>query len=323
MIFSDSEKRKNALISCLKRKYEITLTPPNKYIGMEIDRATDGTIVISQSQYIREILRRFGMDETNHTKVKTPANTQEMLTSDMSPVSEEEKREMSKIPFREAVGALMFASTVTRLDISLATCKISQFFASFGSGHWKGVKRLFRFLRGTEDMSIAYRKAHSLKMEAYADSSHGGSEGSKSTSGVIITINGSPVHWFARLQKCISLSTTQSEYTAMTEAVKEILWFHSFLSEIGEEQHQPTPLFNDNRSAITLSDKKEVSKRTKHLVTKLDFLREEKKQRRVVPVFTPTDQMPADILTKSLSSPAHERCISQVGMKRKSQRGLK
>ena len=323
MLFTVTQKEAEDVISELQQQYKITLSPANKYIGLEIDRANSGEIVISQSQFVADLLSRFGLDDGQVSKVKTPA-AGTLLSHSMSPSDDDEviKTQMKDVPYREAVGSLLFTACVSRPDIAFATGRAAQFQTNPGPEHWKGVKRVMRYLRGTADMSIAYSKTDALTLEAYADSS-GCEENGKSTAGVVIAVNGSPVHWFSRLQQSVSLSTTECEYQAMTEATKEISWIRLFLEEIGLVQQQPTMLFNDNQSAVSLSQSEDVNRRSKHIIRRLHYLREEQKQGTLQTQFKPTDEMPADVLTKPLSLAAHTRCLEQMNMKRKSERGLK
>ena len=58
---------------------------------------------------------------------------------------------MAKIPYREAIGSLMYAAIATRPDISFAVSTLSQFLENPGESHWEAVKRVFRYLAGTSD----------------------------------------------------------------------------------------------------------------------------------------------------------------------------
>ncbi|GKF46467.1 hypothetical protein Tco_0136269, partial [Tanacetum coccineum] len=60
----------------------------------------------------------------------------------------------------------------------------------------------------------------------------------KSTSGYLMTFEGEAVSWQSRLQKCVTLSTTEVEYVAATEACKELLWLKKFLQELGFKQQR-------------------------------------------------------------------------------------
>ena len=102
--------------------------------------------MISQTAYIQQILRRFEMNEGNHTKVKTPANLQEMLNSSMSPANYKEREEMKDVPYREAVGAFMFACTVDWTSFTRRAKRHNSSQILVQRIGW-GVKRNFRYLR--------------------------------------------------------------------------------------------------------------------------------------------------------------------------------
>ena len=323
LILSETEKQASDIIAKLRKVYDVTVTSGQRYIGLEIDQTVAGDIVISQTAYITEVLTRFNMNECR--AIKTPADCTVSLSKDMSPAKKDED-EMKSVPYMEVVGSLMYASTVTRPDISFATGKVAQFFSNPGPDHWKAAKRILRYLQGTRDMSIMYSKGENddMVLEAFADSDHAGETDSrKSTSGVVLTLNGSPVSWFSRLQKCVSLSTTQSEHVSMAEATKEIMWTRDLLTECGEKQELPTVLYNDNTSALKLTTSKEFHSRTKHILTKVHFVKDEVKRGTIATAHLSSTEMPADVLTKPLTAAAHVSCLEQMKLQPKSQRGLK
>ncbi|RDX57878.1 hypothetical protein CR513_62847, partial [Mucuna pruriens] len=73
----------------------------------------------------------------------------------------------------------------------------------------------------------------------------------KSTSGYLITFAGGAVSWQSKLQKCVTLSTAEAEYVAVTEASKEMLWMKNFLRELGHDQDDYV-VNCDNQSTIHL-----------------------------------------------------------------------
>ena len=73
-----------------------------------------------------------------------------------------------------------------------------------------------------------------VALEGYTDADMAGDlDSKKSTSGYLFTFSERAISWQSRLQKCVSLSTTEAEYVAATEAGKEMLWMKRFLQELG------------------------------------------------------------------------------------------
>ena len=72
-----------------------------------------------------------------------------------------------------------------------------------------------------------------LNLVAYSDADFPGNVSDRrSTSGVVLMLNGAPVSWSSRKQSCVSLSTTESEYVAATTAAKEVAWMRRLLDDI-------------------------------------------------------------------------------------------
>ena len=91
----------------------------------------------------------------NSKPIDTPVDRVFQLTLDHCPKKEEKKRQMSKVPYASAVGSLMYAMLCTRPDICYTVGLVSRYQSSPGPYHWKVVKRILRYLRGTMDLSYA------------------------------------------------------------------------------------------------------------------------------------------------------------------------
>ena len=72
---------------------------------------------------------------------------------------------MEKVPYREAVGSLLWLSNGTRPDISYAVSQVAKYMSNSGMEHWKAVKRILRYLNGTMDRKIVYNgKSNTIKV---------------------------------------------------------------------------------------------------------------------------------------------------------------
>ena len=132
----------------------------------------------------------------------------------------------------------MYAMVCTRPDIAQAVGVVSMYMENPGKEHWEVVKWLLRYLRGKSSISLSFGKGN-VTLQGFVDADLGGDVDScKSTSGYIYTIGGTAVSWMSRLQKCVSLSTTEAEYVAIVEAAKEMIWLADYLEELGKKQSE-------------------------------------------------------------------------------------
>ena len=104
-------------------------------------------LCISQKHYAEDVLERFNL--SNMHPVSTPLDTGLRLSKDQAPQTHEERSEMSKLPYSQLVGALMYLATSTRPDIAYTVSKLACFNSNPGKVHWTAVKHLFRYLKGT------------------------------------------------------------------------------------------------------------------------------------------------------------------------------
>ena len=283
-------------------------------VAVERDRSTR-TIKLHQGQFILDLLEKYGMSDCK--PVLTPLPPKLALSHDMSPCTEEERKLMSEIPYLSAVGSLQYLATMTRPDIAHAVAYLARFNANPGLDHWKALKHLLRYLKGTVDHKLHYRGDLSGKelFITYSDASHGDCvDTGRSTAGYVTMMAGGAVGWYSKLQTIVALSTTEAEYMAAVEAGKEIAWMRNILSEFGYSIQEPSTLKLDNQSAITVSKNPEHHGRMKHLDLQFYWLRDKVEHGSISPDFIPTAEMIADSLTKSLPAPKVRFCREQMGI---------
>ena len=132
------------------------------------------------------------------------------------------------------IGSLMWAVLCTRPDIVFAVNSLAQFNLSFGPEHIAGVKRIFRYLKGTINYSIQYSQSNSGTMTiGYADADWAEDKDRKSISGNVFIMSGGAIAWSAKKQGTIALSTLGAEYMALSHATCHILWHQMLIWELG------------------------------------------------------------------------------------------
>jgi hypothetical protein len=114
------------------------------------------------------------------------------------------------------------------------------------------------YLRGTKDLKLRLGSRDKLiKLFGYADASFVAGGDSRLQLGYCFFLNRDSGAVVARSikDKTVLLSSMESEIKALTEAIKETIWIRGLLNELGYFQDEPTLIYQDNQSAIRLSDK--------------------------------------------------------------------
>ncbi|KAH9685530.1 CCHC-type domain-containing protein [Citrus sinensis] len=197
-----------------------------KIMGVEIERnRAAGLMFLSQKKYLTRVLHSFQM--LNSKLVVTPLAIHFRLSNLQSPKISEEKLEMEDVPYTNAVGCLMYAMVLTRPDISHALSIVSRYMAAPRKEHWKAMKWIMRYLSGTLSCGLVYgkNKGSCEGLLGFVDSDYAGDlDRRRSLTGYMFLFNDCLINWKATLQHVVDLSTTEAEYTAATEVVKEALW---------------------------------------------------------------------------------------------------
>lgn len=163
-------------------------------------------------------------------------------------------------------------------------------------------------------MKLNYRARESdLSLVAYCDADWASSYDRKSTTGMVIFLGGNLVSYSSKKQATIALSTTEAEIISATETMRELLWLRQLMTSFECTIDTPT-LYCDSQPAIAIANNTGYSGRTKHLDVKYKFLAECVEAKDVVITYVPTNEMLADVLTKSLPRVPFERIVGKLGM---------
>jgi hypothetical protein len=139
----------------------------NFVLGVKITRNRSKKFLsLSQGTYIKKILERFHMH--NSKPIDTPMEKGCTLSLDQCSKNDEEKNQMSKVPYASAIESSMYAMLCTRSDICFAVGKVSYYQSNPGPSHWRAVKRILRYLRGTIDHALCYHGGD-LRLTGYSD----------------------------------------------------------------------------------------------------------------------------------------------------------
>ncbi|GJV18204.1 retrovirus-related pol polyprotein from transposon TNT 1-94 [Tanacetum coccineum] len=192
----------------------------NFFLGLQIKQMED-EIFFNQSKYIKEMLKKFGLEDSKPTK--TPMSTEIKLTKD------DEADSVDSSKYRGMIGSLLYL-TASRPDIMFSVCLCARFQENPKTTHLEAVKRIFRYIRGTSHLGLWYPKGTRIETVVYADSDHAGDYiDRKSTSGICTFMGCCLTSWFAKKQTALAISTTEAEYVFTGKAFQQALWMKQAL----------------------------------------------------------------------------------------------
>lgn len=293
-------------LSRLQEEFKITIEPIGYFLGIHVDRKEDGSIFIDQQRYAEDVLRRFNMADA--TPVSTPIE-QYLPTEEVTNVK------LSDAPYRQAIGCLMYLAVGTRPDVAFAVSYVSQFLGRPEEQHWSLVKRIMKYLRSSSELGILYRAGEiTRRLQIFSDADFASDPVTRrSVSGMVSMYSGGAITWMSRRQQCVSLSTTEAEFVAASEAARETVWLSRLFGEMTSCQDVPI-LLVDNMSAIKLSKNPELHKRSKHIDVRFRYVRERIHEGDLAIQHVCSDEEAADILTKPISRVKFVRFRSLLGM---------
>ena len=172
---------------------------------------------------------------------------------------------MANIPYRSAIGSLMYLSTYTRPDIFAAVSELSKFSQNPGVAHWKGVKRVLRYVSGTVGGGLLYKRGAQIGVWGYSDSSHAGDRGtSKGRSGYVFLSAGAAISWRSSMMKVVTHSSCESEYVGLSESGNEAIYLTQLHSELGVG-NSSVLRYGENESSLKLAENHVFHRRSKHI----------------------------------------------------------
>ena len=315
-------KFKKLVFKELERRYKLKRLGTAKWLlGVAIN-INKTHIMLDQSQYIRVILERFNMSQAK--PMPTPADHNTRLSKADSPQTEEERSIMRKKPFRSLVGALLYLRH-TRPDVANATRELTKFVQDPGIKHWKAGQRILRYLKGTVDLKLKYRRNQpKAELVGAVDAEYRRSQpkaelvgavdadwandqdNRRSITGYTFSLSGgAAVTWSSRQQDTVAGSSTEAEYIAANSAVKEAVFLRQLLRSMGQkvDSSTVTTVDEDNQACIKLSEDPVSHNRTKHIDVKHHYIREKVEDGIIKLRYVPTTEQLADCLTKNLAKP--------------------
>lgn len=224
---------------------------------------------------------------------------------------------MEAIPYASVVGSIMYAQTCTRPDISFAAGTLGRYQSNPGMEHWKAAKKVLRYLQGTKNHMLTYRRSDHLEVIGYTDLDFAGCvDRRKSTFGYVFLLAGGVVSWKSTKQSVVAASTMEAEFVACFEATIQANWLRNFISglRIVDSIDRPLKLYCVNSAAVFFSKNDKYSKGAKHMELMYFSVKEEVQKQRVLIEHISTNLMIADPLTKGLPPKTFIEHVESMGI---------
>jgi Reverse transcriptase (RNA-dependent DNA polymerase) len=290
------------------------LGPVSWLVGLAITRdRSKRALSISQEAYINSVIRRFNLEDSK--PLSTPIDSNTRLLKDDCPTSAEDKQEIKDMPYRELIGALNWLAVGSRPDIAFVIGQLVQFLENPGRVHWDAAKQVVRYLKSTKDLKSTYGGGDKHGFKGYSDADGVTQDHRRAISGFAVLVDGGAVSWSSKKQELVTLSTMEAEYVGTTHAAKELIWFRRLIEEISRPLSYPIVLHLDNQSAIALANSEgQFHARTKHIDIRYHFIKFAVQNGTIVLLYCPTENMIADILTKSVPLIKHKYMTHNLGL---------
>nr|GEX15927.1 retrovirus-related Pol polyprotein from transposon TNT 1-94 [Tanacetum cinerariifolium] len=265
-IFGSTHPRYTQLFSDLmKSRFKMSMMGKMTFfLGLQVNQSPCG-IFINQSNYVLEILKKYGME--SYDPVGTLMEIKDTIDLDQNGTP------VDAMKYRSMIGALMYL-TSSRPDIVHATCLCARFQAKPTKKQLKEVKKIFRYLLGTVNTGLWYTKDSSFELTGFSDADYAGCKDTfKSTSGGAQFLGEKLVSWSSKKQDCTVLLTTKAEYVSISACCAQVLWMPTQLTDYGFLFNN-IPIYCDSKLARAISCNPVQYSRTKHIAVRYHFIKE-------------------------------------------------
>ncbi|CAM9160577.1 unnamed protein product, partial [Ascophyllum nodosum] len=294
----DEEQAINDLRSCFPIK---KIGEAGFYLGCHIPQDRDaGTLNFDQHHYVRTMASKFSVDKTSTTPAVAGAKP---LSKDDAPQTGAETEEMRGTPYREAVGALMWAATMTRPDVTYAAHQLGKFNDKPGPAHWRAAERALQYLWRTKDVGVTYggTPGSFTKLSAWADADFATCPDTRrSVSGGAVMLREGAISLFSRMQKVTAAVSSESEYVALAEVVNGLRFLRQEKGFLTPPIDDNIIIREDNEGAIKMGTNRFSSRCTRHVDVKRHIVRDAVENGIVRIHYVKSGEQYADVRTRSL-----------------------
>jgi len=274
------------------------------FLGLQVVQTPEGT-KIHQQKYIKELLKKFGMESSKSST--TPISPNNKINADV------DGKAVDPTKYRGMIGSLLYL-TASRPDIMFSVCLCARYQANPKESHIAQVKRIFKYLKGMDHLCLWYPRNCAFDLVGYTDADLARHlVDRKSTSGTAQFLGPCLISWASKKQNSVATSTAEAEYVAAASCCSQILWLKQQLKDFGISL-STVPIKCDNTSAINIAKNPVQHSRTKHIDIRHHFLRDNVEKGFIRMDHCRTEDQIADIFTKPLDRSPFEHLRLLLGM---------
>jgi Reverse transcriptase (RNA-dependent DNA polymerase)/gag-polypeptide of LTR copia-type/Zinc knuckle len=269
-----------------------------------IETKNEAKLTMIQPHLLTRLNQKFGEEIKDMRKYMTPGTPRfkiQRSINDMEVLDSEHQRN-----YRSGVGMLLYLTKYSRPDISNIVRELSKCMDSASWGSYQELLRVIKFVDDTKSFGLKVQPRFDDDLEwnlkIFCDSDWAGDPETRiSVTGFVIYLLDVPVCWRSKSQKGVTLSSTEAEYVAISEAVKEVKFVYYLLCDLHIKVKLPIVVKTDNIGAIFMSENASTGVRTRHVDTRYHFVREFIEDGFIKVEFVRSVENDADIFTKNVS----------------------
>jgi hypothetical protein len=288
---------------------EFTVTVENElkdYLSCEIIADKERKKAwIGQPHMVKKIIKTFEEEIQGMQVYQTPGTPGFQIVSPKE--SDEVLDDEFQKRYRTGVGMLMYCIKHSRPDIANAVRELTKVLGKATPAAYKEMLRVCKFIADTKNMGLKVDPVvpndGKWELEVYSDSDWAGSKDDRRSVGsYYIFLNKVLISWRSKSQKVVSLSSSEAEFYACAEAVKEIPFIAQLLLFLGIPVKLPVDVWVDNVGAIFMSENRTSSSRTRHMDTRWWYVNQLQEEEKLIKVrFVRTAQNVSDVGTKNVT----------------------
>lgn len=312
LLFGNNKTQICDLKSILNSEFKMkNLGLVTNFLGINVKQDLNrGITELNQKEYLETVLQKFEMQNCKDMCTPMDLNFNTKILEEINDTGVDKNIENK---CRQIIGCLSYAVLGTRPDLCFALSILSRYQHNANNSLLMALKRVLRYVKYTINYKLVYNCNNDMLI-GYCDANWGGDlTDRRSTTGYCFMFANCLISWCSKKQASVSLSSTESEYIAISMAASEACWLINLLKDFNIVRVCPVTMFCDNQSAIMVANTDSV-KRLKHIDIRFHFIKELVRNGKLVLKYIKTEYQTADMFTKALNKNLLSRFINNCGL---------